>query len=71
MKYFQNYIILLNLLIDYNLVNCFINGRAKSLYDQSNQILILNNENIKSILKKKYAHLIEFYASWCGHCECI
>lgn len=39
------------------------------LYSFSDQIILLNPENVKSVLVNSSAAIVaEFYASWCGHC---
>ncbi|XP_023669081.2 sulfhydryl oxidase 1 [Paramormyrops kingsleyae] len=39
------------------------------LYSQSDQIVLLNPDNVESVLFNSSAALVvEFYASWCGHC---
>lgn len=39
------------------------------LYTASDQILVLTPENVDSVLiNSTAATLVEFYASWCGHC---
>ncbi|KAM3876102.1 sulfhydryl oxidase 1 [Diretmus argenteus] len=40
-----------------------------SLYKASDQILVLNPENVDSVLiNSTAAVVVEFYAHWCGHC---
>ncbi|TMS20258.1 Sulfhydryl oxidase 1 [Larimichthys crocea] len=39
------------------------------LYSPSDQIILLNPENVESVLANSTAAIVaEFYASWCGHC---
>lgn len=39
------------------------------LYTASDQIVLLTQENVESILiNSTAAMIVEFYASWCGHC---
>lgn len=39
------------------------------LYTASDQIVLLTRENVKSVLTNSTAAMVvEFYASWCGHC---
>ena len=41
-----------------------------SLYTENDKITILTGHNFSSIVyESKTAWLIEFYASWCGHCQ--
>jgi len=41
-----------------------------SLYTANDKITILTRENFTSIVYgSKTAWLVEFYASWCGHCQ--
>jgi thiol-disulfide isomerase/thioredoxin len=41
-----------------------------SLYNSSDKITVLGSENFSStVYQSKTAWLIEFYASWCGHCR--
>lgn len=45
-------------------------GRIASLYTFNDKVVILNAQNFTSIVyKSKTAWLVEFYASWCGHCQ--
>ncbi|CAF4287621.1 unnamed protein product, partial [Adineta steineri] len=37
--------------------------------EQESDVIHLNDENFKTILKKKKAALVFFYAPWCGHCK--
>ncbi|CAF2762598.1 unnamed protein product [Rotaria sp. Silwood2] len=37
--------------------------------EQETDVVHLNEENYKTILKKKKSALIMFYAPWCGHCK--
>lgn len=39
------------------------------LYSTSDQIILLTQNNVKSVLANSTAAILaEFYASWCGHC---
>lgn len=39
------------------------------LYSASDQILVLSPDNVDSVLfSSSAALLVEFYATWCGHC---
>lgn len=39
------------------------------LYTASDQVIILSPENVDSVLfNSSAALLVEFYATWCGHC---
>jgi thiol-disulfide isomerase/thioredoxin len=41
-----------------------------SLYTENDKITILTSHNFSStVYQSKTAWLIEFYASWCGHCQ--
>ncbi|CAF2495206.1 unnamed protein product [Rotaria sp. Silwood2] len=41
-----------------------------SLYTENDKVAILTGQNFSSIVyQSKTAWLIEFYASWCGHCQ--
>ncbi|CAF1198762.1 unnamed protein product [Adineta steineri] len=41
-----------------------------SLYTANDKVVILTNQNFSStVYQSKTAWLIEFYASWCGHCQ--
>jgi thiol-disulfide isomerase/thioredoxin len=43
---------------------------SASLYTSNDKINILSGENFTSIVyESKTAWLVEFYASWCGHCQ--
>lgn len=43
---------------------------ALSLYTSNDKINILTGQNFSStVYESKTAWLIEFYASWCGHCQ--
>lgn len=37
--------------------------------EQETDVIHLNQDNFKTILKKKKAALVFFYAPWCGHCK--
>lgn len=40
------------------------------LYNATDNIVLLNVTNIKStILASKSSWIVEFYSSWCGHCQ--
>uniref|UniRef100_A0A3Q3EFN6 Thioredoxin domain-containing protein n=1 Tax=Labrus bergylta TaxID=56723 RepID=A0A3Q3EFN6_9LABR len=39
------------------------------LYSASDQVIVLSPDNVDSVLVNSTAALVvEFYASWCGHC---
>jgi thiol-disulfide isomerase/thioredoxin len=41
-----------------------------SLYTANDKVVILTSQNFSStVYQSKTAWLIEFYASWCGHCQ--
>jgi len=41
-----------------------------SLYDENDEILILNDENYREkMYNQDHIVLVEFYAHWCGHCK--
>lgn len=43
---------------------------AVSLYTSNDKITILTAHNFSStVYQSKTAWLVEFYASWCGHCQ--
>ena len=43
---------------------------AVSLYTANDKVVILTGQNFSSaVYQSKTAWLIEFYASWCGHCQ--
>jgi thiol-disulfide isomerase/thioredoxin len=43
---------------------------SASLYNANDKISILTGHNFSStVYQSKTAWLIEFYASWCGHCQ--
>ncbi|XP_028668251.1 sulfhydryl oxidase 1 [Erpetoichthys calabaricus] len=43
---------------------------AAGLYGPTDQIVILQADNVRAlILNASSAWLVEFYASWCGHCQ--
>ncbi|CAF3708791.1 unnamed protein product [Rotaria sordida] len=37
--------------------------------EQETDVVHLNEENFKTLLKKKKSALVMFYAPWCGHCK--
>lgn len=37
--------------------------------DEPSEVIHLNDENFKPVLKKKTHALVMFYAPWCGHCK--
>ncbi|CAF1319075.1 unnamed protein product, partial [Didymodactylos carnosus] len=39
-----------------------------SLYNENDKLYILSNKNFSIVYESPTAWLIEFYASWCGHC---
>ncbi|KAM7409911.1 hypothetical protein PAMA_001411 [Pampus argenteus] len=48
---------------------CFFSAAEAGLYTTSDQIIVLTPENVKSVLfNSSAAVVVEFYASWCGHC---
>jgi thiol-disulfide isomerase/thioredoxin len=43
---------------------------AVSLYGVNDKITVLTGQNFSStVYQSKTAWVIEFYASWCGHCQ--
>ncbi|XP_048832674.1 sulfhydryl oxidase 1 [Brienomyrus brachyistius] len=49
--------------------SAFLSSAETGLYSQSDQIVLLNPNNVDSVLFNSSAALVvEFYASWCGHC---
>ncbi|XP_039668279.1 sulfhydryl oxidase 1 isoform X1 [Perca fluviatilis] len=47
----------------------FPSAAEAGLYTASDQVIILSQENVESVLiNSSAAVLVEFYASWCGHC---
>jgi thiol-disulfide isomerase/thioredoxin len=41
-----------------------------SLYNSTDKVTVLVSQNFSStVYQSKTAWLIEFYASWCGHCQ--
>ncbi|XP_040896863.1 sulfhydryl oxidase 1 [Toxotes jaculatrix] len=47
----------------------FASAAEAGLYTSSDQILLLTPENVESVLVNSTAAIVvEFYASWCGHC---
>ncbi|XP_028260221.1 sulfhydryl oxidase 1 [Parambassis ranga] len=47
----------------------FLSSAEAGLYTASDQIVLLTPENVESILVNSTAAMVvEFYASWCGHC---
>ena len=45
-------------------------GSSLSLYNANDKVVILTSHNFSStVYQAKTAWLIEFYASWCGHCQ--
>ncbi|KAK2841486.1 hypothetical protein Q7C36_013065 [Tachysurus vachellii] len=44
-------------------------GVRAGLYTDTDQVAILTPDNVDAVLfNSSYATLVEFYASWCGHC---
>uniref|UniRef100_A0A1A7W7U2 Sulfhydryl oxidase n=1 Tax=Iconisemion striatum TaxID=60296 RepID=A0A1A7W7U2_9TELE len=51
------------------LLLCFPFPAETGLYTASDQIVLLSQENVDSVLVNSTAAMVvEFYASWCGHC---
>lgn len=47
----------------------FLSSAEAGLYTASDQIQVLTLENVDSVLVNSTAAIVvEFYASWCGHC---
>uniref|UniRef100_A0A3Q3JRP4 Sulfhydryl oxidase n=1 Tax=Monopterus albus TaxID=43700 RepID=A0A3Q3JRP4_MONAL len=47
----------------------FPSAAQAGLYTTSDQIILLTSENVESVLvNSSVAMVVEFYASWCGHC---
>ncbi|XP_041861327.1 sulfhydryl oxidase 1 [Melanotaenia boesemani] len=47
----------------------FLSSAEAELYTASDQLVILTPESVKSVLVNSTAAMVvEFYASWCGHC---
>lgn len=39
------------------------------LYAPTDKIVLLENDTISSIYNSSFAWFVEFYSSWCGHCQ--
>ncbi|CAF0852105.1 unnamed protein product [Rotaria sordida] len=67
----------INILILALIVNCqqallaaLSSGNIVSFYNANDKIVVLTSQNFSStVYQSKIAWLIEFYASWCGHCQ--
>ncbi len=45
-------------------------ANSVSFYNATDKITILNSDNfLSTVYHSDTAWLIEFYASWCGHCQ--
>jgi thioredoxin-like negative regulator of GroEL len=45
-------------------------GNQISLYSAADKVTVLTSQNFSStVYNSNTAWLIEFYASWCGHCQ--
>ncbi|CAF1093850.1 unnamed protein product [Adineta steineri] len=72
---FSKYLILILLIIIINNIQQIstvplVLDDPSSLYNATDKLTVLNYENFASIVyRSKTAWLIEFYASWCGHCR--
>lgn len=45
-------------------------GNSISLYNETDKITVFTSENfLSTVYQSNTAWLIEFYASWCGHCR--
>jgi len=45
-------------------------GNQISLYNANDKVTVLTSQNFSStVYNSSTAWLIEFYASWCGHCQ--
>lgn len=41
-----------------------------SLYNSTDKVIVLDSQNFPStVYNSSTAWLVEFYASWCGHCQ--
>lgn len=48
----------------------FLTVYGTPLYGPMDKIVLLENDTISSaIYNSKYAWFVEFYSSWCGHCQ--
>jgi thiol-disulfide isomerase/thioredoxin len=47
-----------------------VHDNAISFYNGSDKLTVLNSDNfLSTVYQSNTAWLIEFYASWCGHCK--
>ncbi|CAF3452954.1 unnamed protein product [Rotaria sp. Silwood1] len=45
-------------------------GNIVSFYNANDKVVVLNSQNFsQTVYQSETAWLIEFYASWCGHCQ--
>ena len=49
---------------------CFLSIARSDLYTEDDHIAILTNDTFNNqVIGSNNAWFIEFYASWCGHCQ--
>ena len=45
-------------------------GILVSLYNSTDKVIVLDSQNFSpTVYNSSTAWLVEFYASWCGHCQ--
>ena len=51
-------------------IRCDFMVYGSPLYVPSDKIVLLENDTISTaIFNSNYAWFVEFYSSWCGHCQ--
>ena len=54
----------------YVLLWCVFTVDGSPLYKPSDKIVLLENDTISEVIyNSKFAWFVEFYSSWCGHCQ--
>lgn len=50
------------------LAGLWSSGARAGLYSVSDQVLVLDSDSVSRVFHSSSALIVEFYATWCGHC---